>query len=66
MDIETQFEELASLGCHPSIYRRGKKWRVHINAAGNFWADAPSIAEAMRKARRLWDKKGQPLDGVAA
>ena len=64
--LEEQLNKLAALGCYPSIYRRGEGWRVHINAAGNFWADDPSITGALHKAFRSWDERGRPMDGMAA
>jgi len=56
---------LKSRGCYPSIYRRGDMWRAHVNAAGNFWADARTPYAALEKAVQLWREKGCPKDGMA-
>lgn len=57
---------LTSRGCTPCTSYKGKAgWRTHVNACGNFWEDAPTVAEAMRKAIIAWDKAGRPLDGTA-
>ncbi len=66
MALEDQLEFLASKGCTPSLYRRGKVWRAHINAAGNFWADDKNSAVALQKVVALWEEKGCPLDGMSA
>ena len=64
--LEMALNELVSAGCYPGIHRRGKMWRAHINIAGNFWAEDTDPVVAVRRARLLWEKKGCPVDGMAA
>lgn len=53
--------------CYPGVYYRGGGiWRAHINCAGSCWEDAKSPLVALRKAFKLWDKNGRPMDGMAA
>jgi len=63
--LEELFLNLASQGCHPCISRRGKQWRAHINAAGNFWSDRRTPLAALRAAERSWIAARKPLDGMA-
>ena len=65
--LSTVLKQLATDGCYPSIYRRGKKlWRAHVNAAGNFWHEDTTPLKALREAVALWRKAGKPMDGMAA
>ena len=65
-EIGEQLEGLAAIGCSPSIYRRGEKWRFHVNANGNYWADNKDLLKAIKRARWLWERNGCPMDGMAA
>lgn len=66
MTLEARLADLQDRGCYPSLYRRGRWWRAHINAAGNFWADAATPHEALEVAVRAWTAEGRPMDGMAA
>ena len=66
MKLNERMKWLKSHGCYPSIYRRGDVWRAHVNAAGNFWADARTPLEALEEAVKLWQDKGCPMDGMAS
>ena len=59
-------KKLASEGCQPAISRRGKVWRAHVDAAGNFWAEDKCPQIALNKAVAMWRSKGSPKDGMAA
>ena len=65
MKLNEKIKWLKSHGCYPSIYRRGDVWRTHVNAAGNFWADARTPLKALEDAVKLWQDKGCPMDGMA-
>ena len=65
MTLNKRLQWLRNRGCYPSIYSRGDIWRAHINAAGNFWADAKYPFEALEKAVKYWQEKGCPMDGVS-
>ena len=65
MRLAQRLNYLQKQGCFPSLYLRGGIWRAHINASGNFWADALTPTEAMEKAVKFWQKKGKPMDGLA-
>jgi len=66
MDILNELlQELAKIGCEPSIYKRGNLWRAHINMAGNYWEDAETPILALQNAIVLWKSAGQPIDGMA-
>jgi maltose-binding protein MalE len=58
-------EQLVYQGCFPSIYRRGKVWRAHVNAAGNFWSEDKDPERALSMAVQLWEQRGKPMDGMA-
>lgn len=64
--LEDVLEQLTKLGCVPGIYRRGKVWRVHINTAGNYWAENESPVAAFCEAFKEWHEAGRPKDGHAA
>lgn len=66
MTLSERMRWLQSKGCTPSVYLRGDKlYRAHVNAAGNFWADAKTPKLALEEATRLWHAAGCPLDGTA-
>lgn len=65
MKLEERIAWLKANGCTPSIYARGEGYRAHVNAAGNFWADAKTPRKAMEDAVRLWKSARCPLDGTA-
>ncbi len=66
MSLSESLVRLAKQGCYPSIIRRGEHvWRAHVNAAGNFWADANTPSKALTEAVQLWRKAGKPVDGMA-
>ncbi len=66
MTLSILLIELASKGCVPSLYYRGKLWRAHVNAAGAYWYDDTAPLYALRGAVELWKNAGKPLDGMAA
>jgi len=66
MTLSKLLIHLAEQGCFPSIYRRGEVWRAHVNAAGNYWADANTPYKALREAVASWRGAGKPMDGMAA
>ena len=67
MTLTDLLKSLARQGCYPAIIRRGKSvWRAHVNAAGNYWADANTPYRALHEAVKLWKKAGKPVDGMAA
>lgn len=58
--------DLSSQGCYPGIYRRSeKRWRAHVNCAGNYWAEASTPLKALRAAEKLWRESGKIMDGTA-
>lgn len=66
MTLNQLMLNLSSQGCYPGIYRRTeKRWRAHVNCAGNYWADASTPLRALRAAERLWHEAGKPMDGMA-
>jgi hypothetical protein len=65
-NIVGQLEWLKEQGCHPSIYRRGDLWRVHINMAGNWWEEHESLSKAVNMAIDAWVKGGKVMDGHAS
>ena len=66
MSLSEDLARLARGGCYPAISRRGEfVWRAHVNAAGNFWAEANTPYKALAKAVQLWRKAGKPMDGMA-
>ncbi len=67
MNLTELLKRLAHQGCYPSIYRRDEHlWRAHVNAAGNYWADANTPCKALAEAVQLWEGAGKPIDGMAA
>jgi len=66
MELNKRMKWLKFYGCYPSIYMRGDMWRAHVNACGNFWADAKTPHEALENAVKLWESKGRPMDGMAS
>lgn len=52
-------------GCFPSVYKRGKCYRAHINRYGNHWAEGKTKDEAFEKAFKRWKNRGYPIDGEA-
>lgn len=64
--LEDVLEQLIKLGCVPGMYRRGKVWRVHINTAGNYWAENENPVAAFCEAFKMWHDAGRPKDGHAA
>ncbi len=67
MNMSETLALLARQGCYPCISRRGEfVWRAHVNATGNFWADANTPYKALVEAVQLWRKAGKPMDGMAA
>lgn len=64
-NITGQLEWLKEQGCHPSLYRRGNLWRVHINMAGNWWAEDKSLSNAVSMAIDAWIKGGKIMDGAS-
>lgn len=66
MNLEERLAWLKAKGCTPSIYTRGSLFRAHVNAAGNFWADAETPRKALEDAVRLWRAARCPLDGIAS
>ena len=65
MKLNGQLMWLMSLGCHPSISRRGGLWRAHVNMAGNYWDEAKTPEIALDMAVALWEKSGRIMDGFA-
>lgn len=65
-NITSKLEWLKGQGCHPSIYRRGDLWRVHINMAGNWWEEHESLSKAVNMAIDTWVKGGKMMDGLAS
>lgn len=65
-DLGGLLKLLRDLDCYPSIYRKGKKWRAHVNFAGNFWNDGSTPEIALREAIRLWFRCGMRMDGAAS
>ena len=63
LELGEQLKWLQREGCYPCIYLRGTKWRAHVNAAGNYWADADTPSKALEEAVKLWHSKGRPMDG---
>lgn len=63
--LEDLLMNLTERGCYPSLYRRGKVWRAHVNWAGNFWEDASTPHEALEKACLSWKAHGCKMDGAA-
>ena len=58
---------LVGYGCYPCCsYRGGGVYRVHINSAGNHWAEGKDLDAALREAVRAWLRCGCPMDGLAA
>lgn len=62
-DLDALLRALKAKGCHPSIYRRGRLWRAHVNAAGNFWEDRQTPTEALLAASEAWHLAGSPKEG---
>lgn len=62
--IET-LTRLRNAGCWPVIAWRGNAWRAHINATGNFWAEADTPEDALSAAVQSWEAAGRPKDGYA-
>lgn len=60
--VESKLNALKHFGCSPSVYLRGDKWRVYVNAGTNIWEDAGYLHVAMRKVIRLWTKEGMPTE----
>lgn len=54
-DLSLIMFRLAELGYEPSVsprrpsYRRGKVWRVHLNAGSNNWVDDSYIVNGFHK-----------------
>ncbi len=71
LSLEEIIEHLALSGCYPHLSRRGKylkrqyTWRFHVNGAGNYWAEGSTPRIAARRALKLWEKAGKPMDGYA-
>ena len=65
VELEKDLEWLSSLGCYPSIYKRGNLWRAHVNMAGNYWAERETPALALSAAIILWETNGKQMDGYA-
>ena len=60
-------DQLKRWGCYPVIAYRGSGiWRVHINGAGNSWAEDERPFEALLKAFESWKARGYPKDGYAS
>ena len=57
---------LEQRGCYPSLYKRGRYWRAHVNQCGNFWFDHIRPDTAFRRALQSWEDAGCPMDGMAA
>lgn len=66
MTLEARLADLQARGCYPSLCRRGRVWRAHINACGNVWSEGKTPHAALEKAVRAWTAMGRPMDGVAA
>lgn len=59
-DLDIRLEDLRKYKCQPSLYLRGKKWRVYINSGTNIWEESERLDTAFRKAFKLWKKSGMP------
>ena len=64
-ELGAMLKDLESQGCFPSIYKRGRMWRAHVNRAGNFWDESPDPVFALAAATRAWKRAGKPMDGAA-
>jgi hypothetical protein len=63
--MQNKLMDLQEAGCWPVVAWHGKRWRVHVNGAGNYWADGRTPEEALSAAVRLWEDAGRPMDGYA-
>lgn len=65
--MDELLRDLAYQGCWPCVIRRSNTvWRAHVNATGNWWAEATTPFEALRRATKAWERAGKPMDGMAA
>ena len=66
MKLNEKLLWLQEMGCFPSIYLRGKVWRAHVNASGNFWEESDTPLKALTLAISTWIAAGRPMDGAAS
>jgi hypothetical protein len=57
-DIYQWLKTLKTFKCDPSIYLRGRKWRVYINHGTENWGESEDICSAFRKAFKKWKSDG--------